>query len=110
MDFRPAGRKKHNRPGQKSSADVVELPPGLAPRLAAALALAEVAGQGRSLDDALAASFVHPKVGGVLERDRALVRSIVVVALRRLGTLRHAIGQLLERAGRVRAARSNGSC
>ena len=97
MDFRPAGRKKQNRPGHKSPVETVELPPGLAPRIAAALALADVAGQGRNLDDALTASFVHPKVGAVLERDRPLVRSIVVVALRRLGTLRHTIGQLLER-------------
>ena len=75
----------------------VELPTGLAPRVAAALALSDVVTQGRGLDEALLSAAQHPRLGGLEERDRALARSIVVVSLRRLGTLRRTLARLLEK-------------
>ena len=76
----------------------VELPQGLASRLAAAAALSDVVMNGRGLDEALAAAAQHPRfTTGLDDRDRALARSIVVVSLRRLGTLRRFLGRLLEK-------------
>ena len=76
----------------------VELPPGLACRLAAVAALSDVVMNGRGLDEALVAAAAHPRFTAPLdERDRALARSIVVVSLRRLGTLRRFLGRLLEK-------------
>ncbi len=74
-----------------------ELPPGLAPRLAAAAALSDIVLNGRGLDEALGAAANHPRFTTFDDRDRALVRSIVVVSLRRLGTLRRFLGRLLEK-------------
>lgn len=71
--------------------------PGLTPRLAAAVILAEVAGNGRPLDEFFADDRVHKHLKGVEPRDRPLVRSIATVALRRLGTIRKALAQLLAR-------------
>lgn len=73
------------------------MPPGLPARLAAAAILAEVAGNGRSLDEYFTADPVHSRLAGLDARDRALVRSIATAALRRLGTIRKALGGLLER-------------
>ena len=97
MDFKPSGRSGRQRPGMKPPPVPVELPPGLAPRLAAAMALADIVGQGKGFDDALSASANHPRVSPLSERDRALTRSIVTVALRRLGTLRAALNRLLDK-------------
>ena len=72
------------------------LPQGLQPRIVAAAIISEVAGQGLSLDDRLA----EGPAGRMFElepRDRALVRSIATVALRRLGTIRAALGEFLEK-------------
>ena len=74
-----------------------ELPPGLAPRLAAAAALSDIVLNSRGLDEALVAAANHPRFTTLDDRDRALVRSIVVVSLRRLGTLRRFLGRLLEK-------------
>ncbi len=71
--------------------------PGLAARLAAAQALAEALANGRALDDFFAASSIAPRLTGLEPRDRALARSIATATLRRLGTLRKALGARLER-------------
>ncbi len=82
----------------KAAPPPVELPPGLACRLAAAAALSDVVMNGRGLDEALASAAAHPRfVTGLEDRDRALARSIVVVSLRRLGTLRRFLGRLLDK-------------
>jgi 16S rRNA (cytosine967-C5)-methyltransferase len=39
----------------------------------------------------------HPGLTGLPDRDRALVRALVAMVLRRLGTLRHLLGLLLDR-------------
>jgi 16S rRNA (cytosine967-C5)-methyltransferase len=74
-----------------------ELPPGLACRLAAAAALSDVVVNGRGLDEALAAAAQHPRFTAFDPRDKALARSIVIVSLRRLGTLRRLLGRLLDK-------------
>jgi 16S rRNA (cytosine967-C5)-methyltransferase len=94
----PPGRPNRSKPGMKAPAPPVELPPGLACRLAAVAALSDVVLNGRGLDEALSTAAQHPRfTQGLDDRDRALARSIVVVSLRRLGTLRRFLGKLLEK-------------
>ncbi|MGI4768999.1 MAG: RsmB/NOP family class I SAM-dependent RNA methyltransferase [Janthinobacterium lividum] len=94
----PPGRPHRSKPGMKVAPPPVELPPGLACRLAAAAALSDVVMNGRGLDEALTSAAQHPRFTQALEdRDRALARSIVVVSLRRLGTLRRFLGKLLDK-------------
>ena len=68
-------------------------PPGLAARRIAADIVGGVLRRGRLLDEQLESSGL----GALADRDRALVRAIVAVVLRRLGTLRYSISGLLER-------------
>ncbi len=94
----PPGRPNRSKPGMKAPPPPIELPPGLACRLAAAAALSDVVMNGRGLDEALASAAAHPRfTQGLEDRDRALARSIVVVSLRRLGTLRRFLGKLLDK-------------
>jgi 16S rRNA (cytosine967-C5)-methyltransferase len=70
--------------------------PGLAVRVAAASILRDVVGGGHGLDELFGARAVPSRLAGLDARDRALTRSIVTVALRRLGTIRQSLGALLE--------------
>ena len=70
-------------------------PPGLASRATAAGLLDGVLRRHRPLDEQL--DDRSAGLGALAERDRALVRSLVGSVLRRLGTLRHLLGQFLER-------------
>ena len=72
-------------------------PPGLNARLAAAAILADVAGQGQSLDERLGMENSPGRVAELDPRDRALTRSIATVSLRRLGTIRTALARFLEK-------------
>ncbi|MDB5641666.1 MAG: Sun protein, partial [Hyphomicrobiales bacterium] len=74
-----------------------EMAPGLAVRLAAAAILAEVAGNGLSLDERFAPGAGPEAMTGLDARDRALVRSIVLAALRHLGAIRLALAATLEK-------------
>ncbi len=69
--------------------------PGLAVRVAAAAILRDVVGGGHGLDELFGAHAVLSRLAGLDLRDRSLTRSIVTVALRRLGTIRLALGALL---------------
>ena len=71
-------------------------PAGLAARVAAARAVAEVLTLSRPLDERLGADPTQQR-GGLDARDRGLARSIATVALRRLGTIRKALAQRLEK-------------
>ena len=82
-------------------------PPGMAARVAAARAVAEALTLARPLEERLAADL-SLRAGGLDPRDRALARSIATVALRRLGTIRKALAQRMERGCRSAAAPSNG--
>jgi len=70
--------------------------PGLTARIAAARAISEAVTLARPLEERLAAdlSLRDPRID---PRDRALARSISTVALRRMGTIRKAIAQRLEK-------------
>ena len=95
MDF--AG--KHG--GRMRSAAAV---PGLPVRRAAADIIDGVLRRHRALDDQFDAA-AHGALAALAERDRALVRALVATVLRRLGTLRHVIGLLLERGVPAQAPR-----
>ncbi|PWB80129.1 MAG: MFS transporter [Methylocystaceae bacterium] len=71
--------------------------PGLPARIAAANVIADVVQGGHRLDERFSPQAVPARLGGVGARDVALVRSISAVALRRLGTIRHALSVLLEK-------------
>jgi len=90
-------RPVRSKSGMKPPLVPAELPPGLACRLAAAAALSDVVVNGRGLDEALAAAAQHPRFTAFDPRDKALARSIVIVSLRRLGTLRRLLGRLLDK-------------
>jgi 16S rRNA (cytosine967-C5)-methyltransferase len=80
-------------PARKSAPSPSTPPPGLAARRIAADIVGGVLLRRRSLDEMLEASGLDT----LAERDRALVRSIVAMVLRRLGTLRHLLASQLER-------------
>src|SRR5262249_13460723 len=71
--------------------------PGLAARRIAVDILDGVLRRRRPLDEQLDGKQAHPGLAGLADRDRALVRRLIATVLRRLGTLRHLLGSLLER-------------
>ncbi len=70
--------------------------PGLAVRLAAAQAVADVLTFARPLEERGVSEF-EGRSAGLDARDRALARSIATVSFRRLGTIRKALGRFLEK-------------
>jgi len=70
--------------------------PGLAARRIAADILDNVLRRRRPLDTELDGPEQHPGLVALADRDRALVRKLVATVLRRIGTLRHLLGELLE--------------
>jgi len=90
-----------NKPGQMISPDALRLEaektPGLPARLAAAAIVSEVLGSGNALDERFASDDSHAKLSALDPRDRGLARSIAIVSLRRLGTIRYCMAALLER-------------
>ncbi len=71
--------------------------PGLPARLAAASIIGDVVQGGHRLDECFAPQAVPNRLTGLEPRDVALARSIATVTLRRLGIIRHALGELLEK-------------
>jgi 16S rRNA (cytosine967-C5)-methyltransferase len=71
--------------------------PGLAVRFAAAAIISDIVQGGHTLDEKFSSDAAPTRLGGFDDRDRALARSIVTVALRRLGTIRLALSQLVEK-------------
>src|SRR5260221_2651773 len=71
-------------------------PPGLAARRIAVDILDGVLRRHRPLDEQLEERAAHPDFAALAHRDRALVRVLVTVVLRRLGTLRHLLGHWLK--------------
>jgi 16S rRNA (cytosine967-C5)-methyltransferase len=72
-------------------------PAGFAARRAAADVLDNVLRRHRPLDDQLEGAGADGVSPSYPERDRAFVRALVAVVLRRLGTLRHLLGLFLAR-------------
>jgi 16S rRNA (cytosine967-C5)-methyltransferase len=84
---RPLGRSTTSQPA----------PPGLAVRVAAAQVLHDILTQRGSLDERLSATGAPGPLATLDARERALLRAIVTVALRRLGTIRKALSRFLEK-------------
>ena len=63
----------------------------------AAAILADVAGQGLGVDECFDPESASPRLSDLDARDRGLARSIVVVSMRRLGTIRAALARFLEK-------------
>jgi 16S rRNA (cytosine967-C5)-methyltransferase len=82
-------KSPRRRAVQRSGADV----PGLAVRRIAADILDGVLRRSRPLDELLDGTR---ELAALDERDRALTRALVAIVLRRLGTLRNIVGQLLD--------------
>ena len=101
---RPGAKPKtqrHGSPGAMAAQQAAERAeaekhPGLLARLAAALILQDIVAKGHTLEERFSTSAVPSRLQSLEPRDRALVRSIVTAALRRLGTLRGAIAKRLE--------------
>src|ERR1041385_6369867 len=70
--------------------------PGFAARRIAADILDNVLRRRRALDADLDGAEQHPGLGGLADRDRALVRKLVATVLRRIGTSRHLLGKFLD--------------
>jgi 16S rRNA (cytosine967-C5)-methyltransferase len=86
-------RKKKPRAGERDDS------PGLAVRRVAADIVEGVLNRHRALDEMLEGSDARAATAALAalsDRDRGLTRAIVAVVLRRLGTLRHLLGSLLE--------------
>src|ERR1700730_17756285 len=92
-------RKQKARPGNPDDT------PGLAVRRIAADLVDGVLRRHRALDEQLDGVGANPALAALAERDRALTRALVATVLRRLGTLRHLIGLLLERGLPAQAPR-----
>jgi 16S rRNA (cytosine967-C5)-methyltransferase len=71
--------------------------PGLAARRIAADLLDGVLRRRMALDDLLSGKNAHPGLPALADRDRALARRLTATVLRRLGTLRHLLGEFLEK-------------
>ena len=89
--FHPRGRR------DRAETPPPPPPPGLAARVAAAAALADILGSGHSLEERFAADAAAGRQLAFDVRDRALIRSIVATSLRRLGTIRAALAQFLDK-------------
>lgn len=89
--FHPRGRR------DRAEAPPPPPPPGLAARVAAAAALADILGAGHTLEERFAADAAAGRQLAFDVRDRALIRSIVATSLRRLGTIRAALAQFLDK-------------
>jgi 16S rRNA (cytosine967-C5)-methyltransferase len=72
--------------------------PGLPARRAAAEILRDIVVKGHTLDESFSPRMVPSRLAGLEIRDIALTRSIVTVALRRLGTIRKALASLMQSA------------
>jgi 16S rRNA (cytosine967-C5)-methyltransferase len=97
----PGGRQPQSQdsPGRAGRATEV---PGFAARRIAADIVDGVLRRHRALDELLDGTSA---LAALEDRDRALVRALVAVVLRRLGTLRHLLGAFLERGLPAQAPR-----
>ena len=94
---RPRNANFRRRSAGQSTPPPEPLAPGLAARIAAAQILADTLAMGRPLEERFSGENIHARLGALDLRDRALTRSIATVSLRRLGTIRKALGRFLEK-------------
>ena len=79
--------------------------PGFATRALAAEILESVLRRRRAFDDEINSGATQAALAELEERDRGLTRALAATVLRRLGTLRHLIGALVERGLPAKAPR-----
>ncbi len=95
------GRSGKDKPSAKKRPEQAQAEalahPGLSARVAAAAIISDIVQGGHTLDEKFSPDAAPSRLGGLDDRDRALARSIVTVALRRLGTIRLALSQLVEK-------------
>lgn len=100
-DRRRSHKVSNSRPGQILSSQTHALHgedcPGLAARVAAAAILNDIVARYHPLDECFSGTAILSRLGGLDSRDIALTRSIVTVALRRLGTIRAALAGLMDK-------------
>ena len=99
---RPSGKAQGGRPGSARPSEAereaaIAAVPGLRARMAAHQVISDVVGGGHALDERFAPTAVPNRTAGLDARDKALVRSIATVAVRRLGAIRRILGQLLDK-------------
>jgi 16S rRNA (cytosine967-C5)-methyltransferase len=102
LSLAKGARRPKARAGEREDA------PGLPVRRVAADIVEGVLRRRRALDEMLEGADARAATAALAaleERDRALTRALVAVVLRRLGTLRHLIGALLERGLPAQAPR-----
>lgn len=80
------------KPGQ--AGESLPMAPGQAVRMAAGAAISGILATGKTVDERLAADRISNKFE---PRDAALLRSIVVAAMRRLGTIRLVLDRFIEK-------------
>jgi 16S rRNA (cytosine967-C5)-methyltransferase len=80
-----------------SRVDTKTEPAGFASRAIAADIVDGVLRRRQPLDEQFDGAHAHPGLARLAERDRALVRALVAIVLRRLGTLRRLLGFFLDR-------------
>ena len=97
MAIRAKTASMNAAPTSTTDAGNADAVPGLAARRLAADILDGVLHRRRALDDELDSTATRAALSGLPERDRALTRALVAAVLRRLGSLRHLIGLLLDR-------------
>ncbi|MDP4594398.1 MAG: MFS transporter, partial [Beijerinckiaceae bacterium] len=90
------GARRPGSGGPGRPAEPLSMAPGQAVRMAAAAAISGILASGRTVDERMAAETGAGASAGLEPRDAALMRSIVVVALRRLGTIRLALDRFME--------------
>ncbi|MDE2363313.1 MAG: MFS transporter [Hyphomicrobiales bacterium] len=90
-------RRSAARPTEAEREARIDAVPGLRARIAAHQVISDVIAGGHALDERFAPTAVPNRTNGLDARDKALVRSISTVAVRRLGAIRRAMGRLLDR-------------
>lgn len=85
------------RPSEAEREAAISAVPGLRARIAAHQVISDVVGGGHALDERFAPTAVPNRAAGLEPRDKALVRSIATVAVRRLGAIRRILNQLLDK-------------
>jgi 16S rRNA (cytosine967-C5)-methyltransferase len=91
-----AGKSSKPQTAEQAAAEALAHP-GLAARVAAAAIIGDVVQGGHTLDEKFASEAAPSRLAGLDDRDRGLTRSIATSALRRLGTIRLALSQLVEK-------------
>ena len=85
------------RPTEAEREARIDATPGLRARIAAHQVISDVIAGGHALDERFSPTAVPNRTQALEPRDRALVRSIATVAVRRLGAIRRIMAQLLDK-------------